>query len=74
LPAPAQKENIYKIHQAKIAKDFSRFLLSTRMYKVMWWGETEAQFEEAMNDHTMKLARQEQKELVRSLMLSLKAM
>jgi hypothetical protein len=44
------------------------------MYKVMWWGETEAQFEEAMNDHTMKLARQEQKELVRSLMLSLEAM
>jgi hypothetical protein len=74
LPAPAEEQTLYKIQQAKIMRDFSRFLLSTRMCKAMWWGETEAQFEEAMNDHAMKLAREEEKMVVRTLISSLKGM
>jgi hypothetical protein len=53
------------IEDAKGERDTVRFIASTRLAHAMWMGETEAEFEEVMNDHSWEVAREEERKLVR---------
>jgi hypothetical protein len=54
------------IQDAEEERDFIHFIASTRMARAMWLGETEIEFGKVMNDHSLNLAREEERRLVRT--------
>jgi hypothetical protein len=64
LTEPPEEVTLGMIDEAKEARDYLRFVASTRMTRALWWCQSEAEFEEVMDDHSRNVARDEERILV----------